>query len=364
MQKQNTDVTIIGGGAAGIMAAITLKRKYPDKQVILTDRTFALGRKILVCGAGRCNITNVNLENGPQGHYYGAEASFVSAVMERFAYEDIVNFFADLGVEVYVELKRSIGKLFPVTNRADTITEMLIDELNRLGVKVWLNSEVTGITPADEGFDIQLSHTVREQSLTLRSTVCILAAGGKTYPALGSNGSGYDLAESLGHTIIEPVPSALPVEAENELSDKLQGIRVEMEATAVIEGKDGKQSTDEVMFTKYGLSGPAILNISREISIHINRHGGSSAGIRLNAFPGLSEDNVIELLEKRWTKRPDQLVNVSMYGLFPNKVADVFSELAGLPDRTSGSLTPAEKKEACRNNDRVHNSCYSNPHME
>ena len=111
--KTNYDLIIIGGGAAGMMAAISAKRHHPDFSVAILDRTYALGRKILVCGAGRCNITNINLNNEFETRYYGADKGFIGEVIGQFGYEQIVDFFKDLGVELYVERKTAIGKTFP-----------------------------------------------------------------------------------------------------------------------------------------------------------------------------------------------------------------------------------------------------------
>lgn len=347
----NFDLIIVGGGAAGIMAAISAKRKNSALSVAIVDRTFALGRKILVCGAGRCNVTNINLNKEITNRYYGASPEFIQTVFDKFGFQDIVDFFAELGVELYVERKTNIGKLFPVTDQAKTVTAVLEDELKRLGVQVFLNTEVESINQ-ESGFVIKAKalaenskqNTQNPQLTTLNLSLTtqnlILSAGGKTYPALGSNGSGYELARSLGHTIVTPVPSALPLEGKSQLSHLLQGTRIEIEATSVIDGIDIKSSVDDVMFTQYGLSGPAILNISREISIAINRNQSGNCVVRLNLLPGKDAKSV---LEARWQKRPDQLVNVSLYGLLPNKVCDALVQLAEIDrSKLAKDLLPTE----------------------
>ncbi len=322
------DLVVVGGGAAGMMASISAKKHHPNFKVALLDRTFALGRKILVCGAGRCNITNINLQAGVEGHYYGADTSFVRPVFSQFGYADIVEYFEDLGVELYVERKTTVGKLFPITDQAKTITAMLEDELERLGVEVMLNTEVKSIVSNNGSFTIGISN---ESPITeLSSQYVILAAGGMTYPALGSNGSGYNLAEQLGHKLVTPVPSALPLEGKNDLSQELQGIKLEAEVTSIIAGKVVKSRVDDVMFTKYGLSGPAVLNISREVSLRINREQKHDVEIKLNLFPGKSSDDVKDLLSKRWRKRSEQTIEKSLYGLFPNKIAPVILKLINI----------------------------------
>jgi len=353
MSKNTYDLVIIGGGAAGIMTAISAKRHSPELKVAIVDRTFALGRKILVCGAGRCNITNVNLEKSVATHYYGADPSFISSIFTKFSYDDLLHFFSDLGIELYVERKKDIGKMFPITNQASTVTTLLEDELQRLGVDIFLNTEVKKIERVEigreDGFEIDALTTEKDETAGTKhafiSKYLVLSAGGKTYPALGSNGSGYSLAESLGHTIITPVPSALPLVAKNPLSQALQGMKLEMEVTSEIEGKIIKTRTDDVMFTQYGLSGPAILNVSREISIHLNRDRKREATLYLNFFPAQTAPKVMFVLASRWRKRGDQAVERSLYGLLPNKVADAVVVESGIQKGTSTSSLSMQDKD-------------------
>jgi predicted Rossmann fold flavoprotein len=334
MNTWNYDLVIVGGGAAGMMAAISSKRNNPDLSVCILDRTFALGRKILVCGAGRCNITNVNLDMSIDSHYYGATPEFIRSIFKQFSYKDIVNFFEELGAGLYVERKTDIGKLFPITDQAKTITEMMLDELNRLNVDIFLNHEVKKINKTADSFKIEVNEIDQSgktlNNKTFSSKYLIISAGGKTYPALGSNGTGYDLAISLGHSVISPVPSALPVEGSSQITHELQGVKMEIEVTSIIDGKEIKITTDDVMFTKYGLSGPAILNISREISIHFNREKKNNVFIKLNFFPGKTKNDVENILKERWDKRKTQTIEKSLYGIFPNKIARTLVKLTGI----------------------------------
>lgn len=353
-REQYFDVVIIGGGAAGIMAAISVKKHHPEYSVAILDRTFALGRKILVCGAGRCNITNLNLNESVEKRYYGASTEFIDSVFKQFGYIDIVNFFNDLGIELYVERKTNIGKLFPVTDQAKTVTTLLEDELQRLGIKVFLNHEVKRVNVQDSVFKISVQQLEQEKPVGSQkeysAKYVIISAGGKTYPALGSNGSGYELAKSLGHTIIQPVPSALPLVGKNPLSQEANGIKMEIEVTSVIEGKKVKTTTNDVMFTQYGLSGPAILNISREISIYIHRKRGKSAFVLLNFFPEKSREEVLRLLQTRWEKRPDQTLELSLNGIFAPKFPPIFLKAIGInKDKNVRDLQQQEIERLVKN---------------
>lgn len=339
------DLIIIGGGAAGQMAAISAKRNNPNLNVAIIDRTFALGRKILVCGAGRCNITNINLDRSISDHYYGAPKEFIESIFSQFNYKNIIDFFDDLGIELYVERKTNIGKLFPVTDQAKTVTALLEDELERLKVKIFLNTEVTSLKKTLDFFGIEAKN-IEGVSEKFQSKKVIISAGGKTYPALGSNGSGYALAEKLGHTIVEPVPSALPLVAKNPLSQELQGIKMEIEVTSIIDNKEIKTRSDDVMFTQYGLSGPAILNISREISIHFNRERKNNARVLLNFFPGKSREEIERDLKGRWDRRPDQIIEKSLFGIFPNKFPPAFLKILGIDkNKKSSELSEMDKSK-------------------
>lgn len=347
--KQQEQLVIIGGGPAGMMAAISARRHHGTSLgITIIDRTFALGRKILVCGAGRCNITNKNLLNKYQESYYGAYPKFINTVFSEFGYNQIVEFFADLGVEVYLERKTEIGKMFPVTNQAKTISDMLLDEIERSNIEIKLNTHVESIEK-DAASGKFLIHTqpvennaanedaISQKSQTFQADKVIISAGGKTYPALGADGSGYDLAHTLGHSIVKPVPSALPLEASDELIHLLQGVKFPIEVTSIIEGKAIKTRTDDVMFTNYGLSGPAILNISREISIHFNREQKHDAEVKLNFFPGMTPNQVKELLEARWQKRPNQTLENSLVGIFPTKIPNALLQAADIEPATKVS---------------------------
>ena len=326
-KSKKYDLVIIGGGAAGMSAAISCRRNHPKHSIAIIDRTFALGRKILVCGGGRCNLTNKHLKSNLKTHYHGSEYTFLESVFTQFPYEEIVSFFEELGVELQEDRRSKSGKIFPITNQGKTITSLLIDELERNQITILLNNECANIEYKNESFHIMTRNTASEGSPIKNNEIgakkLILSAGSKTYPALGSNGSGYDLASSLGHSIIQPIPSALPLEGKNVLSQKLQGIKITAEVTSYIEGKECRRSADDLLFTKYGLSGSAILNISREISIHLNREKKKNCFVAINFMPGKSVGQVTRLLHQRWDRRPDQSVEKSLFGILPNKVSGI-----------------------------------------
>jgi predicted Rossmann fold flavoprotein len=311
--KQNFVIVIIGGGAAGIMAAISAKQHHPGSRVVILDQTFALGRKILVSGAGRCNLTNSNLEKSPEKYYNCTNPDFVKKVFDQFGYNKICDFFQDeLGVELTEDKKTKIGKIFPKTNEAKTVVALLVDYLEGLGVEIILSFRCRSVRQvSDKSFEI----TGNDGNM-VRSDKLILACGGKTYPALGSDGSGFALATALGHEIIAPVPVAVPLVAKNLIFHEAQGTKLEAEITA---GRH--KAVGDVLFTKYGLSGSAVLNISRDASVALNRDRKSGFKASLNFFPGKNDSAVKKLFTQRWKKRPAQTVLKSLIGLLPERVA-------------------------------------------
>ncbi len=330
------DVVIIGGGAAGIMAAISVAFHHPKYSVAIFDKTFELGRKFLTSGAGRGNLTNINLANGP-GEFYHGDQTLITSVFGQFGYADIIKFFEELGVLLYEEKKTDKGKIFPIIDHAKTVRDMLVDALTEKGVTICCNTPVLNVEKTDDKWRI----TTDKESFIAQTV--ILTAGGKTYPSLGSDGSGYEIVKNFGHTIVLPVVSAVPVVSKNLLSHYLQGEKTEMQVAAVIDGKETVTAVGDVMFTQYGFSGPAIFDISRDFSIRINREGKKDTMVRLSFFPDASTGEVEKMLEERWQKHPAYPVAHSLWGLLTQKAAGAVCAVASIPkERISGQLTREE----------------------
>lgn len=341
-QSNSFDVVIIGGGAAGIMAALSVKHHHPTSSVAILDRTTELGRKFLTSGAGRGNLTNSNLSKGPDGFFHG-DMVFISSVFNQFGYADIMKFFEGLGVPLYEEKKTNRGKIFPIIDHAKTVRDVLIDALMERGVTIFCNTAVSAITKKDDRWSISTDKG------EYNCRILILSAGGKTYPSLGSDGSGYTLAARIGHTIISPVVSAVPIVSKNLLSHLLQGEKMIMQATAVVGGNDMTTSVGDVMFTQYGFSGPAILDISYDISIRIHREGKLDTAVRLSFFPNTSADAVRKMVEERCRRHPTLPVFHSLWGLLTEKAAGAVCAVSDIPkERLSGEITQEEIERLIR----------------
>ena len=308
---QKFDIAVIGGGAAGIVAAISARRSAKD--VIICEKMPRLGKKILISGSGRCNISNLDLS---EAHYNPESRELVKSVFSRFGREKIEDFFNELGLKLCSEGNR----VFPVTDQAASVLKVLEDELKNLKVAVELDFEVSSITGSAKGFIVK--------SKTGKSVSCdtvIITGGGKTYPGLGSDGSCYGLARVFGHKIIEPVPSAVPLLAKDKFCHLLQGQKIQCTAKAIIDGKEKNQTEGELLFTKYGLSGTAILDISEDISIAINRLAKKGVQVSIDMIPFMAADELAEEIIRRIQKgfAPENLA----VGILPNKFALIFRDL-------------------------------------
>ena len=252
------DVIVIGGGAAGIMSAIIATRQ--GLSVLVCEKMPKIGKKLLITGAGRCNLLNEILD---VSFYNPGSQRFAGSVLGQFGKDAILGFFRELGLATYTD---ETGRIFPVTNQAASVLKVFEMELERLKVTIDLGCEIKNIRAVKNGFEVCARTGEKEMGRKV-----ILCAGGKSYPALGSDGNGYALAAAFGHKIIEPVPSTVPLLVKDPCCHFLQGQKVRAKVTSCIDGKDVRTAAGELLFTQYGLSGTAILDVSDEISIAMNR---------------------------------------------------------------------------------------------
>ena len=299
-----TDLTVVvGGGAAGICAAISTARM--GRSVVICEKTSQIGKKILATGNGRCNLLNDDLAET----YYNATArQLVKSVIARFGKRDILDFFKALGLRTY----SLDGRIFPITNQAASVLKVLDLELKRLGIPIALDFNCSGLSSSGDNITVSSDSGKR-----LQCRKVILTGGGKSYPALGSDGSAYELAASIGHNIIAPVPSAVPLVVKDTLCHFLQGQRIQAGVRSMIDGAEGEEVRGELLFTKYGLSGTCILDISRQVSIALNRNRRTNVALSVDLVPLMSSHELSDELQRRKNARlsPEDM----LVGVLPNK---------------------------------------------
>jgi hypothetical protein len=308
-QRVNYDVVVIGGGAAGIVASISARRT--GASVLLCEKMPRLGKKILVSGNGRCNLLNESLTPS----FYNPEArEWIDSVLAQFGKKEILHFFKELGLAVYAEK----GRVFPITNQAASVMDVLLLELSRRGVEVRCDCEVKQMSQTSAGFSLAL----KAQDPVMACQV-ILCGGGKSYPVSGSDGSAYRIAENFGHRLIAPVPSAVPLVVEDPWCGHLQGQKIHAVVTTRIAGSTSHKADGELLFTKYGLSGTAILDVSEDISIALNRQSEKAVEIIVDLLPSFHEETLQRELSSRLRKKfPTEKL---LAGLLPPKFAFALS---------------------------------------
>lgn len=315
---------IIGAGAAGLAAAISAKRR--GTSCCLCERLPKIGKKILASGNGRCNISNEDLS---PNNYNQSSRDLVASVFSKFGSSAIKDFFRGLGLELTAEGSR----IFPATNQSSSVLKALELEINKIGVGVELNFSADRIETDGKAFVVVSSSGKR-----LKCASLIITGGGKSYPSLGSDGSAYKLASSIGHSIVAPAPSAVPLTVKSSLCHFAQGQRIDAKVKAVVSGSATAESRGDLLFTKYGLSGTAILDVSREISIALNRQPSRKAYIEADIVPFMEEDDLAKNIDKAMKSgRPDEDV---LAGVLPLKISAALKGLlaGSLPAKIAAAL--------------------------
>ena len=273
MMEQEARIIIAGGGPAGIFAALCAAQLLDD--ILILDGNIKLCRKLSATGNGRCNITNRNISFEK---YHGTNNRFVNNVLSRFSNEDLLEWFRDLGCEFKEEEK---GRIFPVTDQAATIVDILLEQLELKKIRCLKNTPVASAEKRPDGKFVVRTAT----GGTFFSISLIIATGSPAYPQLGSTGDGFRLAESFGHTVVPPLPCLVGFEIHDKALFDLQGVQVRAAVTAWQNGKMAASVEDELMFTHYGLSGPALLDLS---SLIIRDLKSDNTHLVLNFFPDRS----------------------------------------------------------------------------
>lgn len=298
---------VVGGGAAGIVAAISAARA--GRRAVICEKTHQIGKKILATGNGRCNFLNELLD---ETHYNAASRSLVKSVFRQFGKREILDFFQGIGLRSYSQE----GRVFPLTNQAASVLKVLEIELKRLPVSVEYGFNCTRISHTERAITV-----FAEDGRSISCSAVIVTGGGKTYPAFGSDGSIYGVAAGLGHTIIEPVPSAVPLVVRDPICQFLQGQRIVVEARSIIRGRESAAIRGELLFTKYGLSGSAVLDLSGPVSVALARDRISDIFLLVDMIPAIDEAQLTEELERRGKEGwpPDDM----LAGILPNKFGPV-----------------------------------------
>lgn len=306
-----TEIAVIGGGASGLMAAVTAKKS--GKEVIILERKDRILKKVLITGNGRCNITNVNANIS---NYFGKNISSVENILNRFTPQDTMDFFNELGIICNEENR---GKVYPLSGQASSVVDALRFEAERLGIKIETEFYVRKIEK--DGFKFRIYSEDRKK---IEAGRVILAAGGQSYPELGSNGSGFELAKELGHSVTKLSPSIVQLKTEKHQVKGLQGIKTDVAVTAYGDNKKICTYDGELLFTDYGISGNVVFNISFVMPLYKN------VEFEIDFMEKFDYNELYEMLKER--KRILSHLTMENYfnGMINKKLGQFLSKVSGI----------------------------------
>ncbi len=311
-----TDILIIGGGASGLAAAIEAARTSPDKSVTVLEHLPKVGKKILATGNGRCNLGNLNAAS----HKY-TNAAFALPVIEKYGTNSLIAFFESMGLYTRAD---SEGRLYPMSNAAASVLDALRFECEKLDVNIICEEKATQIKKSEIGFSVNGNITAKK---------LIIATGGKSAPSQGSDGSGYPLLKSLGHTLTPLAPSLVQIKTDTASIKSLKGVRAKARLTLSASGS----SEGEILFTDYGVSGIAAMDLSRFIK------QDKKAEISLDLLPDFTQEEAKEIITRIARHNPAVPADGMLGGIIHKAIgtAAIKAALGFLP-KTAGEIKPKQ----------------------
>ncbi|WP_445612923.1 NAD(P)/FAD-dependent oxidoreductase [Geobacillus sp. YF-1] len=328
------DVIVIGGGPSGLMAAIAAGECGAD--VLLLEKGTKLGRKLAISGGGRCNVTN-RLPIDEIIRHIPGNGRFLYSAFSVFNNEDIIRFFERLGVPLKEE---DHGRMFPKSDSAQSVVEALIAELHRLGVRIQLETPVGDILyKGGKTIGVKL-----KSGETIGATAVVVAAGGKSVPQTGSTGDGYPWAEKAGHTVTELFPTEVPIVSNEPFiqARTLQGLSLRDVALGVLKpnGKPIVTHRMDMLFTHFGISGPAALRCSQFVVKALKKAADGAVAMSIDALPDVTREELFQHLAQLCKEEPKKAVKTIAKTVLPERYAVFLLERSGIdPQAAAGTVS-------------------------
>lgn len=329
------NVLVIGGGAAGLLAGIAAAQS--GAQTVILEKMRRPGKKILITGKGRCNITN-NCDLQEIIKNIPGNGRFLNSALRRFTNQDIVQLLEDNGLPTKVERG---GRVFPVSDKAVDVVDTLVKIYKNYGGKLLTDCKVKSIT-AEFG---KITGAVTADGQKFVADAVILAAGGSSYPGTGSDGSGVKLAKALGHTIVPLAPSLVPLESDSPYIADLQGLSLRnIEGTVYADGKKIGSEFGEMLFTHFGVSGPIILSLSKCVAEAFAR-GAQDVELAIDLKPALDKDKLDARLQRDFMQYSRKQMPNGMKDLLPQRlIAPVLDQAFIDEEKFVNQLSRAERR--------------------
>ncbi|MFH0739886.1 MAG: NAD(P)/FAD-dependent oxidoreductase [bacterium] len=329
--KEKYDVVVVGGGPAGMMAAI--KASEGGLKVVLIEKNSGFGKKLLITGGGRCNITQAEFNDKKFVGALGKKGQFLFSSLSVFGPKQVMDFFEKNGLATKVERG---GRVFPVSDKSQNVLHVLLRCLNKNKVKFLLNQEVLGFNVKNG-----LIESVKLKDKEISAKSFILATGGKAYPGTGSTGDGYLWAGKMGHKIIKPMPALAPIETKGNLFKGLAGLTLKNVSVAIFQSnKKIDASFGEMIFTHSGVSGPIILDLSKKVGELI---ANGEVRLKIDLKPALDAIVLDKRLQRDFKSNKD--FKNYLPSLIPQRLSDLLIKLTAiLPDKKLNAISREERK--------------------
>lgn len=317
-RELTADVVVVGGGPAGMMSAIQAARA--GSSVVLIEKNKTLGKKLLITGGGRCNVTNATFDNRALAQKYGKKGKFLLSPLSKWSARDTIDFFEARGMPTREE---ALGRVFPQSNSAQSVLDVLADELNDYGVMILTDSPVIKIMSAKSRI-----MSVETDNAVIFAKSFIFTTGGTARPETGSSGDGFKWLKKLGHTVVAPSVALVPVKINEGWVHRLQGLSLPSAKITLLDGKvRGESKTGKILFTHFGISGPLVLGMSQIIGEAI-REGSMS--LELDIFPALDPTMLDEKLRAHLSNVQNRKWVNALAGFVSPLLAPVLVELSGI----------------------------------
>lgn len=320
------DMIVVGAGAAGLIAAITSARA--GQKILLLEQNTKIGKKILVSGNGKCNIDNKYIS---PNRFHSQNPDFIEDVLDCYSFDVIEKFFTSIGLEL-IEGKE--GKMFPMSLQASSVVELLEYEAKKVGVQIICDCVVTAISKEADTFTIETSQGMK------RCKKLLLASGSPAAPQLGGSNSGYAFATKVGHSLIPRHPSLVQLCSEETWVKGCAGVKVAGLAQLYANGEYITEKKGDLLFTNYGISGLAILDLSREVSTRLANY--DYCELNLDLMPELSKEKLTNLLLKRIEEGSEKPIEIWLQGIMNKKLISIIKVQSKCKAKTERELNRKE----------------------
>ena len=327
-------VIVVGGGAAGLMAAVSAAQS--GAEVVLLEKNNRLGKKLLITGKGRCNVTNTAqlqdfVKNIP------GNGKFLYSVFSKFFNWDVRSFFEELDVPLKEERG---GRVFPVSDKAIDIVNAFERILRKLAVQIKLDEAVRFLKVEDN----KVVGVITEEDKYYEADAIILATGGSSFPGTGSTGDGYRMARQIGHTVEPLFPALVPLECEEDWVREFQGLSLRnINLSVLVDGKNTQEMFGEMLFTHFGVSGPIILSLSRDIAKYLK--AGKTVELSLNLKPALTREQLNKRICRDFEKYNRKQIKNALGDLLPSKMISNIIDLAFIDENKYVNQISKEERE-------------------